>query len=361
MKSLLSFLNKLSETKLPWFLSSRIDKFINSYFYFKNRFSFFIKKRSQSHLLGRITFNCGFHGTTGAVDSIANVANILSKKYSVEFYSFPASNFNSKLNDSVKIVSKINLNSELFFCDLSCEINFFKELKKLEKKLLLSCHGMLNSQYGLSADKKLEAISYADLVQFVSPVQQLEYQLEKNRYVIVPNMVKPVKKLNFTNSVGAVGNLNLLNKNAEASVNIALASKADKIHLWSLDDDRWDNDRVVVHGWEKNKEKVYASFDVLVFMSKEEALSMVVLEAMSAGIPCLLSNIPAFEQFSGAPGVYLVEPSDINSASDLLNQLLNFKESLKTDIIEYWESNYSERVVSEQWIDLVSNLVKKDT
>jgi glycosyltransferase involved in cell wall biosynthesis len=170
----------------------------------------------------------------------------------------------------------------------------------------------------------------------------------------------PVNKSSNTQNVGTVGNLNLVNKNVNASVAIALASKANEIHLWSIEQDNWQTERVVIHDWEVNREKIYNTFDVLVFMSKEEALSMVVLEAMSAGIPCLLSNIPAFEQFAQTPGVLLVDPEDIENASDKLNELLDNKENLKAEILACWQTNYSHETVSNQWGGFISKQINSN-
>ncbi len=53
---------------------------------------------------------------------------------------------------------------------------------------------MLYIQFDLSKEQKLKAIQYADIVQFVSPIQQNEYQIEADRFVIFPNIVEPVNK-----------------------------------------------------------------------------------------------------------------------------------------------------------------------
>lgn len=346
------------QIKFPWFVQLRIDKLINQYSYFRNVFSLRIRDQKRySKDKPKITFQCGFHGTTGAVESIANIANLLSEKYNVEFVSYPSSNFNPKLHPTVKIVKKINFDSQYFFCDLSCDESILKKLKNKNKKIMLSVHGMLHSQFGLSSKQKMNAIQYADIVQFVSPIQQEEYQLDPDKVIIIPNMVIQNKKSNITNNVGVVGNLNLVNKNVDASVEIALASKMDKMHLWSIDTDKWNNSKVICHSWESDKYKIYSTFDVLVFMSQEEALSMVVLEAMSMGIPCLLSNIPAFEQFSSCPGVHLVNPSEVTEASLILNKLLEDKSILRQDIFNYWETFYSKKAVKEQWFETFSNLI----
>ena len=331
---------------------------MNQYSFFSNSFLFHIRNREPSSKdRPKITFQCGFHGTTGAVESIANIANLLSEKYSVEFVSYPSSNFNQKLHHTVKIVQKINFDSQLYFCDLSCDESILKKLKNENKKILLSVHGMLHSQFGLSAKQKMNVIHYADIVQFVSPIQQKEYQLDPDKVIIIPNMVNLNKKDNNTNNVGVVGNLNLINKNVDASVEIALASKMSEIHLWSIYNDKWNNSKVICHNWESDKYKIYKSFDVLVFMSQEEALSMVVLEAMSMGIPCLLSDIAAFEQFSSCPGIYLVNPSKIEESGLILNKLLEDKSILRQEIFNYWETLYSKRAVKEQWLTFLSKLI----
>jgi len=346
----------VSKVRLPWFLKVKIDEGKNVFFYSINKL-FFRRHSGTKSQKKTITFKCGFHGQTGAVSSIANIANMLSEEYDVDFISFPKSNFNKYLNRNVKITQKVNFESDLYVCDLSCEHDFLARLKNANKKIIMSCHGMLHSQFGLKAEHKLKSVSYADVVQFVSEIQQQEYQLEENKYVVIPNTVVPVYKSSVTQNVGTVGNLNLVNKNVNAAVDIALASKANKIHLWSIEQDNWNSERVVIHDWEVNREKIYNTFDVLVFMSKEEALSMVVLEAMSAGIPCLLSNIPAFQQFSQIPGVFLVDPEDIDAASIKLNELLLNKENLKSEILAYWQANYSHETVANQWFEFITKQI----
>ena len=75
---------------------------------------------------------------------------------------------------------------------------------------------------------------------------------------------------------------------------IALKSNADCIHLWSLEEDRWNNPRVKVHSWESDKDKIYDSFDVLVFMSLEETFGMVVIEAADPGAIAALLDEKAY-------------------------------------------------------------------
>jgi glycosyltransferase involved in cell wall biosynthesis len=59
---------------------------------------------------------------------------------------------------------------------------------------------------------------------------------------------------------------------------------------------------------------IYNTFDVLINLSKQETFGMVVIEAMSAGLPCLLSSIPAFEQFRGCRGVRFIDETTSEQA-----------------------------------------------
>lgn len=354
------FLNKikriLTERRLPYSITSRIKSIKHSSFFFYNKLNHLFKKNRKKH--PQITFICGFHGETGAVYSIANIANTLAEKYQVHFVSHPVSKFNILLNNKVRIINQTNYNSDLFICDLSCEHELLENLKHLDKIIIMTCHGMLHSTYGLSPEHKIKSISYADKVHFVASVQQDEYKLNEDAFFIIPNMSSPVKKTVITNNAGSVGNLNLKNKNVEQSVAIALKSKADKIHLWSIDEDKWKTSRVVAHKWETDKEKIFNSFDVLVFMSEEEALSMVVIEAMSAGIPCLLSPINAFKPFIQCPGIEMLSQTSSQEPAEILNKLLLNKESLKDKIHLHWEKTYSKNAISLQWYKVISEIIQ---
>ena len=96
-------------------------------------------------------------------------------------------------------------------------------------------------------------------------------------------------------------------------------------------------------------------------MSESETFGLVVIKAKSAGIPCVLSSIPAFKQFRECPGVILVEDISDKKPSEFLNELLLRKDNLKVSIVEYFEQKYSEAAVSEQWYEFISELVKNRT
>jgi glycosyltransferase involved in cell wall biosynthesis len=157
--------------------------------------------------------------------------------------------------------------------------------------------------------------------------------------------------------VGVVGNLQAARKNISEAIDIALESQADCIHLWGdAEYSRAHHHRIKVHRWTSNKRVIYDTFDVLVNLSKQETFGMVVIEAMSAGLPCLLSSIPAFEQFRGCPGVRFIDEANREQAPQIVNELLQVKAVLKADIIAFWNSNFSEAAVADEWRMLIDEI-----
>jgi glycosyltransferase involved in cell wall biosynthesis len=344
----------IRQPRIPWVIRSRLEWARSAYFYYGN--ILLRSSRNENGNAKTITFHCGFHGRSGAVYAIANIAKLLSKHYHVEFVSHPSSNYNELLHRSVRIVSTPSLDSDLFICDNECEHDFYERVKAAGRPLLIICQGFRDSLHGLDPAFVGKSVSYADHVHLVSRIQQESFELADERCFVIPNLTYQVQKESTTNCVGTVGDLASPRKNADLSVRIALRSNADCIHLWSLGADRWKDPRVKVHSWESDKNKIYDSFDVLVFMSLEETFGMVIIEAMSAGVPCLLSKIPVFEQFSSCPGVELVDVDQVEEAIRVLNELLSEKAELKERMIAHWRHNYSAEAIESRWLEQLERI-----
>jgi glycosyltransferase involved in cell wall biosynthesis len=342
----------LKEKRLPWFVLYRVKKLKNSIFFILNKSSnFFVFKNRKPKKL--ITYVCGFHGETGGAIAAASIANLLSSEYRVEFVTFLTSDINPLLACEVKVVRKVNFQSDLFICDAECEHTFYQKLRDLNKKLIISCHCLPDQSHGLKPEYIVKSLSYADIVHFVSDLQQDAFKLLNNACQIIPNTSQKVNKTVCTNNAGCVGNLSNVQKNVNKSIDIVLNSKANNIQLWSVKEDIWKHPRVITHSWESDKLKVYNSFDILVFMSEVETFGLVVIEAMSAGIPCILSNIPVFKQFKECPGVVVLDDNNEHDASNILNALLKDKPILEEKMKRYFDKTYSSKAIFSQWDSLV--------
>ena len=304
-------------------------------------------RRSQSNL--KIGFICGFHGKTGGPIAISNIANGLSKEFDVSFEIYPTSFYNRLLLSTVKFERNIVANKDIYFFDLSASVARVRTIKSANKLCILTIHGLRNTAHSLSSKHIDEMLSLADKVHFVGQVQQNSYHLNEEHYFIIPNSANSVNKNKSTNNIGVVGNLDIPQKNAALSVKVGLNSHCEKIHLWSTGKEFSINPRVIHHEWENNRKIIFDSFDVLVFLSQHETFGLVVAEALSAGIPCVLSAIEGFEQFNDCPGVVLIKDNEMDDAHHHINRLLIEKNNLQSTIKAFYQQHFSPEIIDSLW------------
>lgn len=333
---------------IPWKIRHTFNLVFRILNYFFNIFVNFFSSKNVD-----ICFLCGFHGESGGTQAISCLANMLAKKYDVFFVSKPTSNYNNYLSLKVKISNKIPKKSLLYIVDLSINPFILKKIKSDSNKIVVTIHGFRYSSHSLDQKHINTVLTYSDMIHFVSSVQQESYQLDAGRYIVIPNSCRQIDKKIFTNNIGSVGHLNLKMKGADQTIGVGLLSDAENIHLWFCDSVDDKSGRVICHSFEKNKSKIYNSFDVLVFMSENETFGLVVIEALSAGIPCVLPPLPAFEQFRECPGVVILPERDFQLGAQVVNSLLRDKKMLQPLIKKYFVSHYSEQAVMKQWLVLL--------
>jgi glycosyltransferase involved in cell wall biosynthesis len=119
---------------------------------------------------------------------------------------------------------------------------------------------------------------------------------------------------------------------------------------------------VIFTGWKENaSSKVIPLIDIFFQPSLWEAMSMVILEAMSIGKPIVATNVGenCYVIKEGETG-YLVEPKDIDAMCDALCRLLDneklrikFGEAAKRRVTE----NYTAKSMAENHMTLYRNLI----
>lgn len=336
--------------RIPWKIRLLIRYLRNATAYYLNKTHYFFKKKDIRPV---ICFYCHFHGTTGATIAIAQIANLLAERYRVKFVTSPQSDFNSMLNPAVEIIDELPSVTDLIICDGNTPLEEIRSLRFKGSRIMITSHGIL--QKGLRLDK----IKAATATHFVSGLQLMHHTLDEGRYFVIPNCCNQVSKTNRTYNVGIVGRVKDSKKNVKAAIDSALLSSAAYIHVWGdsasdlVDDDR----RIIFHDWESNKKKIYNSFDILISLSLEESFGLTVIEAMSAGIPCVLSDIPAFQAFSDCPGIAIVDRRDKSIIAEKIDDLLSNKDVLSPKLVEYWHKNYSCSAISALWYSNAKRLI----
>lgn len=120
-------------------------------------------------------------------------------------------------------------------------------------------------------------------------------------------------------------------------------------------------DRIIFKGWVNNVlDYLYAS-DVFVLPSTVEGLSNALLEAMSVGLPVVVSNVPGNQTLvrDGVNG-FMYEPNDVTALVKALKRVLKDKElasQMGKNARELINERYSLQSVAQQYIDLYNALV----
>jgi len=119
-------------------------------------------------------------------------------------------------------------------------------------------------------------------------------------------------------------------------------------------------DNITMHGYLNHKEieKIMLKDSLYVMTSFTESFGLVLIEAMSYGIPCI-----AFDSASGAVEVIenkelLIENRDKEKMAEIIIELLNDKEKLQNYGKEYYEKcqKYLIDNVKKEWLELLNNI-----
>jgi glycosyltransferase involved in cell wall biosynthesis len=317
-----------------------------------------------------ISFLCNYQQATGATVAIASIANQLSYRHNVGAHIKPLSGYTRLLSLRVRQYFSISsLTGPVVFVDIEQENTTVEHLLDQNKLVILTCHAFPTILHSVPQEKLIRNLELCTHIHFVSAYQRAEFiryypeiVIEAKSF-IVPNHTRESRKETVTNNIGIVGHLNREPKNALQGVKLAQRSSAHRIECWGSDsihglDDSRLYTKLRINGWSDNLRKMHNSFDVLLNTSRSETFGLVVVEALSAGIPCVLSDIPVYrELYSGCKGVAFLtgdEQQDIQT----INHFLDQAKSLKPHIIEFWNDQFSNETIRSAWLDKIVQLTK---
>jgi glycosyltransferase involved in cell wall biosynthesis len=155
---------------------------------------------------------------------------------------------------------------------------------------------------------------------------------------------------------GVVCDTTLPQKNVEGCIEAAELSAADRIEIWSSYRDRRSTARVRWNGFTNDKRRIYGSFGVLIHLSRLENQPLVILGAMSAGIPCVLAPLPVYENFRGVNGIFFADADDPVAVSKAINIALACPEYVREGLVRAWNENYSPHKVRALWMNYLGEV-----
>ena len=406
------------------YMSPAVSIYIVFYFILLfNEMSAFNKKAINNKKVALIGLHLGYGGIE---NTITSTANMLCDEYDVEIVSlYTKKEEPFKINNKVKVIHLMNESSNREALQASLNNNnilsFIKETFK-SIKILYNKHHLINKYIRYSDAKVIIStrLEFSKLLNenhrpnMVSIHQEHGYRTEKSyintlkklnnlKYIMpsgkylyneykkagiinlrfIPLALKffPIKEeyseLN-TNNLVAVGRLSkekgmadivkivllLKERNIDVKVNI-FGDGPEKDHIEKLIDENDLKDSIKMWGFRKQEfiKKYYKESSLYLLPSYEESFGLVVLEAMSFGIPCIM-----FDDAKGPLTIvnrdngFIIKNRKLEKMADTIVKYLslNQKERKKLGInARLTAEEYKYTNIQKKWLNFIKNISKK--
>ena len=208
--------------------------------------------------------------------------------------------------------------------------------------------------------------------------RDLNYSHYSNATYVIPNFIPQIPKEQSSLDKKNVISVGRLDKNKNFKDQILAWEKVAKkhsdwtLHIYGEGPERFSLeqliktlnlcDKVILHGNVSNIDDFYLESSFCLFTSKAEGFGMVLIEAMSFGLPCISYDAPCgpSEIISEGKDGFLVSMDDISTLEKRINYLIENQEarcSMGTAARKKAEK-FTEAVVMPQWISLFNQLKK---
>ena len=101
--------------------------------------------------------------------------------------------------------------------------------------------------------------------------------------------------------------------------------------------------------------EAFNHYDVFMLISDSEGLPISAIEAMSAGLPLILSNVGGCPELIKDNGVLV--NNDIDSITKAIQEIKNNYTSCKQNTIAFYNSNFNLNNVKNKYMDLYKSLI----
>ncbi|MFT4849774.1 MAG: glycosyltransferase involved in cell wall biosynthesis [Sediminicola sp.] len=347
----------LSKFIIPWRIKHFLRQKFNQINFCKN--NLLNSRRQNNHSLN-ILFYRDYDGFSGGSLAVSKIASMLSTFANIDLLTTSTRNLNQHFQGEVKLIRQIKKKYDLIIFDDSTPAADILNYKIYAHQSLVTCHCLYDECHGRIPEEMLLTLKTCDYVHFVDECQQESFSMLQTNIFVIPNAVDQVIKNNFTQNLGCVGDLNQQRKNVHTTIDIFEKSHATELQLWTCQQDFISAKKIISHkNWEFNKSKIYNSFDVLIFLSKAETFGLVIAEALSAGVPCVISDIPAFRHYKKCDAVKIIAPNDIESGIKWANDFLLNKEQLRENAVSFWNNNYRASIITSMWKKKILEIISQ--
>ncbi len=348
-----------ADIPVPWRLQKSADDVRSAFCYYRNT----LARPAPRAARPKVQFLIPYYGYTGASAAMLSIAGLLADDCEVYFRSHPTNVMNQFVPAGVRIVPGIVDGVDICVLESGEDIGLVRALVARGVRIIASMHGGPPTADGLK-NHGYDDTRIADVTALASSIHYIDDSqrdfVERYREIHhrkIANCVEGIRKTTRTRCAGIVGDTTLARKNVAGSLAAAERSRADRVHVWGKHAGQASTPRVQWHGFSRDKAAIFNSFDVLVHLSRLEVQPLVVLEALSAGIPCVLSDIPCFQSLLGMEGVWLVDADDVAGAAAAVDAALVVGEGVRDGLVRYWEAHHAPAAVRRQWVEYVGEVM----
>ncbi len=345
----------------PWRVRIILATAAGTWRYLGNRMAWLLALRRR-RAAPRILFCIPFYGYTGGSFAVLSAANLLSRDLDVAYLTTPSNIMNKYVSTQVRMVSDAAGLFDFCVVESGVDMALVRNLKERGARVILTMHGAPNTpdgarNHGYSDSQVTEMMTLVDSVQYVSDVQLPFFdQFPRAHRRKIPNAVSRIEKHEQGRSVGVVCDTTLPHKRADAAIRAAELSDAATVEIWGNHHGNRSAGRVRWNGFSGDKQRIYGSFDVLVHLSRLENQPLVILEAMSAGIPCVLAPLSAYDFLRGLDGIHFVDADDPAQVSHAINRALDSPRATRDGLVKFWSDHHSPEAGRRQWLAYLADL-----
>ena len=151
-------------------------------------------------------------------------------------------------------------------------------------------------------------------------------------------------------------------KNRSNTKLLILGQGEKKEELQTLANNLGIGDDVIFLGWRKNPFNIISQCDLFVLSSDWEGLPLVIIEAMSFGIPVISTDCPSGPREILENGKYgvLVKPKDEDKLADAISKLLSDRQ-LRSELSELGKrraNEFSLKKMLDNYEELFTNILQ---
>jgi len=140
-------------------------------------------------------------------------------------------------------------------------------------------------------------------------------------------------------------------KNKEWTLDI-VGEGPEHDHFQQMIDQYGLNDRITIHPFTNNVQKYYSQAQIYVLSSRWEGFGLVLVEAMSHGLPIISSDIPTSKELLGDFGLYFRSGDTIDLASKL-DEATRIDWQKKSDQAVALSADFSVEAITQQWKEII--------